>query len=69
MLPFDNIKTHCQAGKNISIPKIMKKIYKNGGIKNFYSGSSILAAGCIPAHGLYFSIYEYSRELLGLNNH
>jgi len=33
-------------------------------MKNFYSGSSVLAMGCIPAHAIYFSIYEKAKEML-----
>ncbi len=57
MLPLDNIKTHCQTDKNLRYLEIIKRIYEHGGLKNFYSGSSILAMGCIPAHAIYFSIY------------
>lgn len=58
MLPLDNVKTHCQAGSHLSLFQIIKNIYKAGGLPNFYSGSSVLAMGCIPAHAIYFSIYE-----------
>lgn len=75
MLPFDNIKvkhcstqTHCQAGQKASLKHIVQTIYKKGGLKNFYSGSSVLATGCIPAHGLYFSIYEYMMSALNLQD-
>jgi len=57
MLPLDNVKTHCQAGSHLSLFQIMKNIYNAGGLSNFYSGSSVLAMGCIPAHAIYFSIY------------
>lgn len=57
MLPLDNVKTHCQAGSRLGLLKIIKNIYSKGGISNFYSGSSVLAMGCIPAHAIYFSIY------------
>ena len=57
MLPLDNVKTHCQAGSHLSLFQIIKNIYKAGGLSNFYSGSSVLAMGCIPAHAIYFSIY------------
>jgi solute carrier family 25 iron transporter 28/37 len=53
----------------MTISQIAKKIYKKGGIRNFYSGSTVLAMGCIPAHGIYFSIYELMMERLGLNHH
>ncbi len=61
MLPLDNIKTHCQAGSRFKMTEIIKNIYETGGLKNFYSGSSILAMGCIPAHAIYFSIYEKAK--------
>lgn len=64
MLPLDNVKTHCQAGSNQSLVRIIKNIYKMGGLSNFYSGSSVLAMGCIPAHAIYFSIYEASKTYL-----
>lgn len=64
MLPLDNIKTHCQAGSKFNFVKIIKNIYQTGGLSNFYSGSSILTMGCIPAHAIYFSIYEKSKEFL-----
>jgi solute carrier family 25 iron transporter 28/37 len=64
MLPLDNIKTHCQAGSKFRLTEIIKNIYETGGLKNFYSGSSILAMGCIPAHAIYFSIYEKAKEIL-----
>jgi hypothetical protein len=38
----------------------MKKIYKSGGLSNFYSGSSIVASGCAPAHAIFFMVYEWS---------
>ncbi len=64
MLPLDNIKTHCQAGSKFKTRQIVQNIYETGGISNFYSGSSILAMGCIPAHAIYFSIYEKSKQFL-----
>lgn len=57
MIPIDNVKTHCQVGQNMSITQIVSKIYKAGGLINFYSGSSVVAIGCAPAHAIYFSIY------------
>jgi len=63
MMPIDNVKTHSQV-ENSSIFSIIKKIYKSGGIKNFYAGSSIVVAGCGPAHAIYFSIYEWAKDFL-----
>ena len=47
--------------------EIVQNIYQHGGMKNFYSGSSVLAVGCIPAHAIYFSIYEKAKEMLHCN--
>ena len=65
MLPLDNVKTHCQAGSHLPFWQIIKNIYSAGGLSNFYSGSSVLAMGCVPAHAIYFSIYEKAKEAFG----
>jgi solute carrier family 25 iron transporter 28/37 len=67
MLPVDNVKTHCQAGSRQSIKQIVKQIYRKGGISNFYSGSSVIASGCAPAHAISFAIYEASKNILECN--
>lgn len=61
MIPIDNVKTHCQVGRTLGIGQIIKKIYHAGGLFNFYAGSSVVAGGCIPAHALFFSIYEQAK--------
>lgn len=61
MLPLDNVKTHCQAGSHLPFWQIIRNIYSAGGLSNFYSGSSVLAMGCVPAHAIYFSIYEKAK--------
>ena len=68
MLPLDNIKTHYQAGSHIGLRQIVRSIYETGGLKNFYSGSSILFAGCIPAHAMFFSIYEQAKSILNCDH-
>lgn len=65
MLPLDNIKTHCQAGSHLRLSQIVANIYTHGGLRNFYAGSSVLALGCIPAHAIYFSIYEHAKSIIG----
>jgi len=65
MLPLDNLKTHRQSGSHLNLSEIIERIYKSGGAKNFYSGVSALTAGCIPAHAIYFSVYEKAKHILG----
>lgn len=68
-LPIDTIKTHRQSLlKKMSIVETAKYIKNTGGLSKFYRGSSIMAIGCIPAHSIYFSIYEYSQAIMGLND-
>jgi hypothetical protein len=64
MLPLDNIKTHYQACSHIGIWQTIPSIYHTGGLKNFYSGSSVLFIGCIPAHAMFFSIDEEAKIFL-----
>lgn len=67
-LPLDTIKTHRQSlMEKMSMWQTAKYIKNTGGFTKFYRGSSIMAVGCIPAHSIYFSIYEYARIYLGLN--
>lgn len=42
-------------------------LYLEGGIRRFWKGSSVIAAGCVPAHAAYFSIYEYTKKKLGVD--
>lgn len=64
MIPIDNLKTHCQVGRKYSVGQAAAKIYKAGGLANFYAGSSIVVFGCAPAHAIYFSIYEKALQAL-----
>lgn len=68
-LPIDTIKTHRQSLlEKLSFIDTIRYIKKTGGYAKFYRGTSIMAIGCIPAHSIYFSIYEYSRIFMGLND-
>ena len=67
LIPVDNVKTHCQVGRSLPISQIIRKIYNAGGLSNFYAGSSVVLAGCIPAHALYFSLFEQTKKVLNCN--
>jgi solute carrier family 25 iron transporter 28/37 len=69
LLPIDIIKTHQQVSLfELSFKQSAKLIYETGGHSKFWRGSSIMMAGCIPAHAIFFSIYEFSRYQLHLDN-
>ena len=50
--------------KNMHFFETVKYIYQRDGLKRFWSGTSFIASGCIPAHAAYFSVYELSKEKL-----
>lgn len=52
----------------MSFFKIISSLYREGGIKNFYSGIGFVASACVPAHAAYFSTYEFSRKFYGVND-
>lgn len=69
MLPIDTLKTHSQSSiERISVRQSINHIYSSAGLLGFWKGSSVMAMGCVPSHSLYFSIYEYSRSSMGLND-
>jgi solute carrier family 25 iron transporter 28/37 len=69
LLPLDTIKTHRQSLMlKLSVAKTVKYIASQpGGMFNFWRGSTIMALGCVPAHAIFFSIYEVSRKWLKLD--
>jgi len=38
-----------------------KRLYNAEGFSKFWRGASLLASGCVPAHALFFSVYELSK--------
>ncbi len=42
-------------------------IYKQGGFTRFWTGSMLIGTASVPAHALYFSVYEVMKEKLGVN--
>ena len=49
--------------------KTIIKIYNHGGFSRFWNGTLVISIGCVPAHAAYFSVYEYSKYNLGVDNH
>jgi solute carrier family 25 (mitochondrial iron transporter), member 28/37 len=68
LLPIDIVKTYKQA-----LPQTTRytDVYfdlkaRTGGLSNLWRGASVMAAGSIPAHALFFSIYELLNNRLEL---
>lgn len=71
MFPVDTVKTRLQVlpspaeRRPLGLRGTVKSILKHEGFFRLYRGSSLVAAGAIPAHALYFGAYESTRRLLG----
>ena len=46
---------------------VAKDIIARDGIRRMWRGVSTMLSACIPAHALYFSIIEYTKESFGAN--
>lgn len=46
----------------------LNTIYNHGGFSRFWKGSMIIGTASVPAHSLYFSIYEICKKKFGVNN-
>lgn len=70
IFPIDTIKTHVQCEKCGSMSPFQtwscaKRIVKDEGVFRLWRGVSAMFAGCVPAHAVYFSVFEYVKSLLG----
>jgi len=54
--------------KSLTFRETLFNIYEKGGFSRFWKGSFLLGSACVPAHALYFSIYEYMKIKLGVDN-
>lgn len=51
---------------NFGFKKTLINIYSNGGFNRFWKGSLLIGSASVPAHSLYFSIYELMKVKLGV---
>jgi hypothetical protein len=52
--------------KYISFTHTLQSIYIFGGFERFWKGSLLIGSASIPAHALYFSVYEYGKKTYGV---
>ncbi len=52
--------------RNWGFKKTLNNIYKNGGVGRFWKGWFLIGSASVPAHSLYFSIYEFMKVKLGV---
>lgn len=60
MYPVDVVRTRAQvySNRHLSVFRTSLQIFQESGVRNFYRGAQAITLGSIPAHVLYFSIYE-----------
>lgn len=64
--PFDTIKTRTQGARGIAISEAVRDVVRDGGVKAFWSGSSMRLGRLILSGGIVFTIYEsVSATLMG----
>lgn len=65
--PFDTIKTRAQGAQGATTVQAFRSILKDGGIRMFWSGSSMRLGRLILSGGIVFTVYEnVASVLMGL---
>ncbi|PON85857.1 Mitochondrial carrier protein [Trema orientale] len=73
MYPVDTVKTHMQALgscpiKSVGVREALKSILRSEGPIGLYRGIGAMGLGAGPAHAVYFSVYEISKEFFSGGN-
>ncbi len=72
MFPLDTVKTNiqcerCGSTSPLKTLQCAKRLVNNEGVMRLWRGVGATFSGCIPAHAAYFSIYESSKRMLGVD--
>ncbi|KAF5005480.1 hypothetical protein FDECE_8058 [Fusarium decemcellulare] len=62
--PFDTIKTRTQGAKGATTAEAFQQVLRDGGIRGFWSGSSMRLGRLILSGGIVFTAYENVASLL-----
>jgi solute carrier family 25 iron transporter 28/37 len=73
LFPIDTIKTHIQCQKCGAVTPSQTwlsavRMIQGEGVFRLWRGVSAMFAGCIPAHALYFSVFEAAKKAYGADN-
>jgi solute carrier family 25 iron transporter 28/37 len=61
MYPVDTVKTHLQASpEKMRVGEAVQAVVRSRGIVGLMRGSTVIGAGCVPAHIGFFGVYELS---------
>eukprot|EP00401_Gymnodinium_catenatum_P067778 CAMPEP_0117533032 /NCGR_PEP_ID=MMETSP0784-20121206/39677_1 /TAXON_ID=39447 /ORGANISM="" /LENGTH=369 /DNA_ID=CAMNT_0005329449 /DNA_START=95 /DNA_END=1205 /DNA_ORIENTATION=- len=65
MYPLDTLKTRMQAlSVNLGVRKAFQSVLRERGWLGLMRGSTVIGAGCIPAHSSMFCSYEFAKARL-----
>ncbi|CAL9184658.1 unnamed protein product, partial [Musa hybrid cultivar] len=68
MFPVDTLKTRMQAGSPLGMRQALRAVLSLEGTFGLYRGLGAMSLGAGPAHAVYFSVYELSKESLARGN-
>ncbi|XP_038988930.1 mitoferrin-like [Phoenix dactylifera] len=73
MFPVDTLKTRMQAGSPpcqppVGLRQALRSVLRLEGPLGLYRGLGAMGLGAGPAHAVYFSVYEISKEFLSQGN-
>ncbi|URD92829.1 Mitochondrial carrier protein [Musa troglodytarum] len=68
MFPVDTLKTRMQAGSPLGMRQALRAVLSLEGTLGLYRGLGAMSLGAGPAHAVYFSVYELSKESLARGN-
>ncbi|THU53657.1 hypothetical protein C4D60_Mb10t16750 [Musa balbisiana] len=73
MFPVDTLKTQMQAGspachRPLGLRQAVRSVVRAEGALGLYRGLGAMSLGAGPAHAVYFSVYEISKESLSREN-
>lgn len=53
--------------RKMGVFETASSLYQQGGVPRFWKGSLLIGSASVPAHALYFSVYEFAKDKLGVN--
>ena len=62
--PFDTIKTRAQGAKGATTLEAAADVWRNGGLKAYWRGSTMRLGRLVLSGGIVFTVYENVAELL-----
>jgi solute carrier family 25 citrate transporter 1 len=62
--PFDTIKTRAQGAQGQSTMEAVSSVWRDSGVKGFWSGSTMRLGRLVLSGGIVFSVYENVAALL-----